>query len=64
MAARKSRAPVKQESKSGYWFVTLNAPFPIPGFLYRPGVTHRVNEKLLARMQAEDGLIAHVEPAA
>lgn len=62
MAARKPRA--KQESKTGYWLVTLNAPFPIPGFLYRPGVQHRVNEKLLAKMQAESGLIANVEPAA
>ena len=64
MAARKSRSPAKQESKSGYWLVTLTGAFPIPGFLYRPGVKHRVNEKLLARMRAEDGLIAHVEPAA
>lgn len=53
-----------KKSKSGYWEVTLNRPYPIPGFTYRPGHAHRVNDKVLDAMKAEEGLIADARPAA
>ncbi|MDD3799357.1 MAG: hypothetical protein PHE36_09295 [Novosphingobium sp.] len=52
-----------RKSKSGYWNVTLNRPFPIPGFTYRPGITHRVNDKVLEQMKAVEGLIDSAGPS-
>ena len=63
MAAKKSAAPAKQASKSGYWMVKLSRTFQRPGFAYRPGREHRVSTRLLEAMKAEEGLVATVRPA-
>lgn len=67
MAARKKKAapgtPARQTSPSGYWLVHLTRTFTRPGFAYRPGREHRVSDRLMAAMKAEEGLVANARPA-
>lgn len=51
-----------RNSKSGYYRVKLNAPFPHQDFLYKPGAAITVNREIADAMNAA-GVLEHVVAA-